>query len=259
MAAWTALEPVPTAGPRPGTASGWSWASRGPGATGAARRRLRARDGRRGGGGRGAADGGAPSAAAARVSQCRDDHVQGRRRAPADPAGIALYVAHTNADVATPGVSDALAAAVGLRDVRPLSPRRATRAGSGRCPTAAAGRARRRRGRRCPATTSGCGRPATPARSSPRGRRGRGRRRLPGDVAAAGVDAFLTADSAPPPGQRTSGRRGPALLEAPHWATERPWLDALAAELRTDLPRAVVSDSSPTCGPCIAGHTDHRP
>jgi len=34
--------------------------------------------------------------------------------------GCALYVAHTNADVASPGVSDALAAAVGLVDARPL-------------------------------------------------------------------------------------------------------------------------------------------
>ena len=38
-------------------------------------------------------------------------------------AGVALYVAHTNADVADPGVSDALAAALGLRDVTPLEPR----------------------------------------------------------------------------------------------------------------------------------------
>ena len=36
--------------------------------------------------------------------------------------GIALYVAHTNADVASPGVSDALAGALGVRDVRPLAP-----------------------------------------------------------------------------------------------------------------------------------------
>ena len=36
--------------------------------------------------------------------------------------GCALYVAHTNADVADPGVSDALASAVGLHDVRPLQP-----------------------------------------------------------------------------------------------------------------------------------------
>jgi dinuclear metal center YbgI/SA1388 family protein len=36
-------------------------------------------------------------------------------------AGVALHVAHTNADVADPGVSDALAAALGLTDLRPLS------------------------------------------------------------------------------------------------------------------------------------------
>lgn len=37
--------------------------------------------------------------------------------------GIALHVAHTNADVARPGVSDALAQALGIDDLRPLSPR----------------------------------------------------------------------------------------------------------------------------------------
>ena len=37
-------------------------------------------------------------------------------------AGIALHVAHTNADHANPGVSDALAAALGLVDTRPLEP-----------------------------------------------------------------------------------------------------------------------------------------
>ena len=36
--------------------------------------------------------------------------------------GVALYVAHTNADVASPGVSDALAAALGVTDTQPLSP-----------------------------------------------------------------------------------------------------------------------------------------
>ena len=37
-------------------------------------------------------------------------------------AGCALYVAHTNADVAAPGVSDALAGALGLMATRPLVP-----------------------------------------------------------------------------------------------------------------------------------------
>lgn len=36
--------------------------------------------------------------------------------------GVALYVAHTNADVASPGVSDALADALGVRDTQPLAP-----------------------------------------------------------------------------------------------------------------------------------------
>lgn len=34
--------------------------------------------------------------------------------------GVALHVCHTNADAASPGVSDALGAAIGLRGVRPL-------------------------------------------------------------------------------------------------------------------------------------------
>jgi dinuclear metal center YbgI/SA1388 family protein len=37
-------------------------------------------------------------------------------------AGIALHVAHTNADRADPGVSDALAMALGLTELRPLDP-----------------------------------------------------------------------------------------------------------------------------------------
>src|SRR5262245_27815324 len=37
-------------------------------------------------------------------------------------SGTALHVCHTNADNADPGVSDALAAALGLRDARPLNP-----------------------------------------------------------------------------------------------------------------------------------------
>jgi dinuclear metal center YbgI/SA1388 family protein len=38
-------------------------------------------------------------------------------------AGAALFVAHTNADVADPGVNDALAGLFDLRDTRPLQPR----------------------------------------------------------------------------------------------------------------------------------------
>ncbi len=37
-------------------------------------------------------------------------------------SGVALHVAHTNADSADPGVSDSLAAAVGITDLHPLAP-----------------------------------------------------------------------------------------------------------------------------------------
>ena len=49
-------------------------------------------------------------------------HPKGRAVSSLVRAGVALHVAHTNADVADPGVSDALAATLGLTDVRPLQP-----------------------------------------------------------------------------------------------------------------------------------------
>jgi dinuclear metal center YbgI/SA1388 family protein len=49
-------------------------------------------------------------------------HPKGRAVTALVRAGVALHVAHTNADVADPGVSDALASTLGLTDVRPLQP-----------------------------------------------------------------------------------------------------------------------------------------
>lgn len=49
-------------------------------------------------------------------------HPKGRAVTALIRAGLALHVAHTNADVASPGVSDAFATAIGLQDLRPLQP-----------------------------------------------------------------------------------------------------------------------------------------
>jgi putative NIF3 family GTP cyclohydrolase 1 type 2 len=63
------------------------------------------------------------------------------------------------------------------------------------------------------------------------------------DAAACGADAFLTADLRHHPASEYLAGNGPALLDAAHWATERPWLDAVAAEVAAALPvRTVVSD-----------------
>lgn len=162
---------------------------------------------------------------------------------------IALFVAHTNADTANPGVSDALASRLGLRDLRPL--RRAAedaRRGTGRIGTLSApltledltGYA----ARALPPTVWGVRAAGDPKRVIETvavcGGSGGG---LIADAATAGVDAYLTADLRHHPASEVVAAGGPALLDAAHWATERPWLDDLVEHLRTTLGvTAVVSE-----------------
>jgi dinuclear metal center YbgI/SA1388 family protein len=167
-------------------------------------------------------------------------------------AGVALYTAHTNADVANPGVSDALAGRLGLIDLRPLRPATGVAAGEGR----GAGRVGRLSepvtlaeltslaARALPATAWGVRAAGIPGRKITTvavcGGAGDG---YLGDAVAAGADAFLTADLRHHPASEYLAEGGPALLDAAHWATERPWLDDLAAVLRGTLGvETVVSD-----------------
>jgi dinuclear metal center YbgI/SA1388 family protein len=56
------------------------------------------------------------------VHSVSTDRPKGRSVTALVRAGVALHVAHTNADVARPGVSDALADLLGIEDTRPLRP-----------------------------------------------------------------------------------------------------------------------------------------
>jgi dinuclear metal center YbgI/SA1388 family protein len=163
--------------------------------------------------------------------------------------GIALFTAHTNADVACPGVSDALADRIGLVDLRPLRP--------------AAGDPGRGAGRigRLPAATTleaftarvAAALPATAwgVRAAGDPRRvvetvavcGGAGDSFFADAVAAGVDAYLTADLRHHPASEFISEDGPALIDAAHWATERLWLDPLAAYLTAAVPvETTVSD-----------------
>jgi dinuclear metal center YbgI/SA1388 family protein len=160
-------------------------------------------------------------------------------------AGIALLVAHTNADVASPGVSDALAARLRLRDVAPLVPgdRQPGRTGVLPAPLTLAELVEYVAAR-LPATHTPVRGAGDPHRSINRlavmGGAGDGYLRA---VAASGADAYLTADLRHHPASEHLAGGGPALLDAAHWATERPWLDPLAEELQAALEvEAVVSD-----------------
>ncbi|MFJ2769893.1 Nif3-like dinuclear metal center hexameric protein [Streptomyces sp. NPDC087300] len=152
---------------------------------------------------------------------------------------IALHVAHTNADRADPGVSDALAGALDLRVVRPLVPDPADqrgRRGLGRiCELEhplTLGELAERAAKRLPATAQGirvAGDPEQLVRTvAVSGGSGDS---LFDDVRAAGVDAFLTADLRHHPASEARERTPLALLDAAHWATEWPWCELAAAQL----------------------------
>ncbi|WP_217240623.1 Nif3-like dinuclear metal center hexameric protein [Streptomyces sp. AC555_RSS877] len=155
---------------------------------------------------------------------------------------IALHVAHTNADKADPGVSDALAGALDLRVVRPLVPDPTDpsgRRGLGRIceldhPLSLRDFAARA-AERLPATAQGirvAGDPEAVVRTvAVSGGSGDS---LFDDVRAAGVDAFLTADLRHHPASEfvAGHTHSPlALLDAAHWATEWPWCELAATQL----------------------------
>lgn len=157
---------------------------------------------------------------------------------------VALHVAHTNADTADPGVSDALAGALDLVVTGPLVPDPSDPAG------------RRGLGRICelrepmtlaefaalaartlPATAAGvriAGDPDRTVRTAAVS--GGSGDSLFDQVRAAGADVFLTADLRHHPASeaRQAGRfldGRPALVDAAHWATEWPWCEQAAAQL----------------------------
>ena len=158
----------------------------------------------------------------------------------------ALYVAHTNADVADPGVCDALASAIGLREVRPLDLSEATPVGRlGSLPqeeTLAA--FAERVAAALPATAGGIrvsGDPDAPVRLvAVVG--GSGDDRF-AQVRASGADVYVTADLRHHPvlEAREESRGGtPYLVDAGHWATEWLWL----ADARERLLAALGEDPS---------------
>ncbi|MGH3822331.1 MAG: Nif3-like dinuclear metal center hexameric protein [Pseudonocardiaceae bacterium] len=160
-------------------------------------------------------------------------------------AGAGLYCAHTNADVADPGVSDALAHALGLHVTGVLDPREgAPGIGLGRIcelsepeslgaftdrvrdalPETAWGVRAGGDPQRLVRTVAVCG--------------GAGDSLL-GAACAAGVDAFVTADLRHHPASEHLAAGGPALVDAAHWASEHPWCAQAVAVLSAALGSTV--------------------
>ena len=164
--------------------------------------------------------------------------------------GVALFCAHTNADAARPGVSDALAAALGLAVEGPLEPDGPDAAtGIGRVGTLPAPEPFAafvdRVAAALPPTAwgvRGAGDPARPVRRvAVSGGAGDGMLDL---ARAAGVDVFVTADLRHHPADEHLRHAGaPALVDVAHWASEQPWCAQAAGILEGAGVRATVSDA----------------
>ena len=166
---------------------------------------------------------------------------------------MALYVAHTNADVASPGVCDALASACALTDVAPLEVDQGP--GLGRVGSLVRPQTLREFVQHLatvlPPAAGGI-RVAGPAdavvsRVAVVGGAGDG---MFDAVRASGADVYVTADLRHHPAleAREEARGGtPYLVDAGHWATEWLWLESARSELLRELGAQGISLDTHIC------------
>ncbi|MEY3999900.1 MAG: hypothetical protein RLZZ626_255 [Actinomycetota bacterium] len=173
------------------------------------------------------------------VQSLDESLAKGANLAKAIRANIAIYSAHTNADIAVDGVSQALADLVGLRNPVALSNGEPTGHGRvGAVEKSTLGALAQRVAAALPATAGGVrvagdfnqevSRVALCAGAGDS---------LIGAAIQSGADVYITSDLRHHPAQDArehailAGGR-PALIDISHWAAEYVWLDGLARRLR---------------------------
>ena len=155
-------------------------------------------------------------------------------------SGIALYCAHTNADVADPGVSDALADALGVTATRPVVAADSSTVGLGRigeltesmtladfAEVVATALPPTRHGVRVAGDVA-----RTVRRVAVCGGSGDS---LLASATAEGADVLVTADLKHHRALEHLEDGGCAIIDVAHWASEWPWLDQAARLLAEDL------------------------
>ena len=176
--------------------------------------------------------------------------------------GIALAAAHTNADHAYPGVSDALGSALGLSEMRPIDPLPEL-TGTGRIGVLAESTTLERFSdlvaATLPATSHGvriagdleaevrtvavCGGAGEALLASVGGR----------------ADVFVTADLRHHRAQDHLADGGCALIDVAHWASEWPWLQIAAQQLTSDLAQEGMTITANCSTTSTDPWTAHQP
>lgn len=180
------------------------------------------------------------------VTSLSEETAKGALMAQAIRANLAIYAAHTNADITTDGVSDVLAKALGIVAPRPLVPSSDQKIGHGRIGELSApiklGDLARQIAKVLPSTATGvrvagdfdalvqtvavCG--------------GAGDSFI-ADATEAGAQVYVTADLRHHPAQdareqaKLNGDR-PYLIDVSHWASEWLWLAVAAKQLEKVAP-----------------------
>ena len=166
--------------------------------------------------------------------------------------GCALLTAHTNADQAASGVSEALALALGMRDLGPIRPAsEGTSTGTGRRGTideTSLAQFAAHVAEVLPATAHGvrvAGDPDRPVRRV--AVCGGSGDFLLDELAADDVDVFLTSDLRHHRAGEFVEQDGPALVDVAHWAAEWTWLPVVEGKLLDALGDTVSTRVSTRC------------
>ncbi len=166
--------------------------------------------------------------------------------------GCALLTAHTNADRAESGVSEALALALGLRDLAPIrASEDGAATGTGRTGTVdetTLAQLAAHVAEVLPATAHGVRVAGEPDRTVRRvAVCGGAGDFLLDELAASDVDVFLTSDLRHHRAGEFLEHGGPALIDVAHWAAEWTWLPAVEGRLRAALGDRVDTRVSTLC------------
>jgi dinuclear metal center YbgI/SA1388 family protein len=149
--------------------------------------------------------------------------------------GIALYVAHTNADIAQGGVNDSLAKVIGLQNVESFGVEKMARKGSLITQVTLREFANFLKDKLPQVKGSIQVSGKLDSKVSKVGLCGGSGSSLLEEVRKEDVDVFVTADLKHHAVSDNENMNGPALVSVSHWASEWVWLPELEQQLKIDL------------------------
>jgi dinuclear metal center YbgI/SA1388 family protein len=182
------------------------------------------------------------------ISDVQTKRIQMRQKM--EENNIALYVAHTNADIAQGGVNDSLAKVIGLQNVEAFGVEKMARKGNLTTQVTLREFANFLKDKLPQVKGSIQVSGKLDSKISKVALCGGSGASLLEEVRKEEVDVFVTADLKHHAVSDNENMNGPALVSVPHWASEWVWLPELEQQLKTDLaqkqfnPKIFISEIS---------------